>query len=200
MMSFLFTALIAAALIVGGVTGHMEAVSAAALGESAKAVELVLGLMGGLCLWSGVMNVARAAGLTEKLAKLLSPITRRLFRTLDPHGKAMEAISLNLTASLLGLGNAVTPLGIAAMEALEREEHPGQRASDNMVLFVVLNTASLQLVPATTALLRLQAGSTAPMEILLPVWITSMASVCVAVLAAKALGRHSIPTKGRGQP
>lgn len=189
-MTGLFVGMVVLSLLFGMGTGRMAGVSAAAIGDSAKAVELLLGLTGSLCLWSGMMAVAKAAGLTEKLAEAFSPLTRWIFKGLRPKGEAMGAIAMNLSANLLGLGNAATPLGIAAMRAIAAEERVGEEASDNMIYFVVLNTASLQLIPTTTALLRLRAGSQAPLEILVCVWISSLTAVFGALLLAKLLGRR----------
>lgn len=135
------------------------------------------------------MRVAKASGLMEKFSRVLSPVLKRLFKGINPKGEAMGYIVLNITANLLGLGNASTPFGIAAMKALEKEENSGEAATDNMILFVVLNTASLQLIPTTAAALRLQHGSAAPMEILPAVWAVSAANVILTVAAAKILGK-----------
>lgn len=189
MMTWLFCGMILLAFVFGTCNGRMEAVSNAAMAQAGKAVELTLSLLGTMCLWSGVMKVAQQAGLTQKLARLLRPVTARLFDGLEPEGKAMQAISMNLTANLLGLGNAATPLGIAAMQELEKSDRTGRTASNHMVTFVVLNTASLQLLPTTTAYLRLQAGSHTPMDILPAVWIASAVSVSGAVLLSFLLRR-----------
>lgn len=114
-MTVLFTGMVVLSVLFGLLTGRMDAVSTAAITSCGKGVELVLSLLGAMCLWSGVMEVARKAGLTELLSRLFSPVTRRLFRGIRPKGKAMEAITMNLAANLLGLGNAATPLGITAM-------------------------------------------------------------------------------------
>lgn len=135
------------------------------------------------------MRVAQSAGLTERLAKLFSPILGRLFRGLKKGGRAMQYITLNLTANLLGLGNASTPFGLAAMREMEKEENGGESASHNMILFTVMNTASLQLVPTTVAALRLKNGSSAPMEILPCVWLASAGSLAAALLAASLFRR-----------
>ena len=135
------------------------------------------------------MRVAQSSGLTSVIAKGLSPILTRLFKGISQKGEAMQFIILNITANLLGLGNASTPFGIAAVKALEKEEKTTDTASDNMILFVVLNTASLQLIPTTAAALRLKHGSAAPMEILPAVWIVSIANVLLTVLGAKLMGR-----------
>jgi len=137
------------------------------------------------------MRVAQSSGLTESVAKVLSPLLKKLFKGISSKGEAMQFIVLNITANLLGLGNASTPFGIAAMRALENEEKSGERATDNMILFVVLNTASLQLIPTTAAALRLQHGSAAPMEILPAVWAVSAVNVILTVGAAKILAALS---------
>lgn len=189
MMTWIFAGLIALGVIWGGLTGQMSAVSSAAVSSTGKAVELMLTLMGTMCFWSGIMNVADKAGLTGKLSNFFAPVTQRLFPGLKKEGAALKAISMNLAANLLGLGNAATPLGIAAMSELAKVEHQPKAASNHMVLFVVLNTASLQLIPTTVAMLRQNAGSSNPMEILPAVWIASLIAVCSGVLTAKLLAK-----------
>lgn len=187
MMKWVITLLITAAVVFGIATGSTAEVSEAFLSESGAAVELALSLTGIICLWNGIMRVAQKSGLTEQLAKLMSPVLGLLFRGLKKGGKAMQYISLNLTANLLGLGNASTPFGLAAMREIEKEEHSSspEKASHNMIIFTVMNTASLQLVPTTVAALRLSAGSENPMEILPCVWITSIAALTAALLGTK---------------
>ena len=133
------------------------------------------------------MRIAEQSKLTDKLSALFRPIMRLLFRDLPANSKAAKAIVMNLTANLLGLGNAATLLGIAAMKELEKISPQKGVASNNMAMLVVLNTASLQLIPTTTAALRLANGSTAPMEILPAVWISSAISVLGGIIMAKLL-------------
>ena len=189
MMSVLFVGMVLFSFVSAAFGGAMPQLSEAILSESANAVQLVLKILGSICLWSGVMEVAEASGITRKLASAFSPVTRLLFRGLEEDSPAMRAITMNFTANLLGLGNAVTPLGLTAMQELEKQEHTDTRASNNMILFVVLNTASLQLIPTTTAMLRLQNGSAAPMEILPAVWMASALSVLSGILMAKLMER-----------
>jgi spore maturation protein A len=194
MMKWVFCTLILVAIGFAAISGDVAGVSAAALEESGNAITLALSLAGVICLWSGIMRVAQKAGLTELLATAFTPILRRLFRGIDVKGKAMQFIVLNLTANLLGLGNASTPFGIAAMKELEKEEVAGRdakSASDNMVLFVVMNTASLQLIPTTVAALRLKNGSQNPMEILPAVWIVSAVTLVATVTVTKLLSKTS---------
>lgn len=173
--------------------GTMPHVSSAILDKSGEAVELVISLCGVMCFWCGLMKVAERAGLTEKLAAFLSPIAGLLFRGVRKGGKAMGLITMNLAANILGLGNATTPLGIAAMKAIA-EESPApdpDEASDDMIMLAVLNTASLQILPATAAALRSANGSAKPLDILPCVWIVSAYSVVVAVISAKVMGKFS---------
>lgn len=189
MMNVVFALLMSGGMIFGALTGRIEQVSAALLTEGEAAVRLALSLMGSFCFWSGIMEIAKRSGLTEKIAQALLPITGRLFRGISPKGAAMNAISMNITANLLGLGNAATPLGIAAMRALEREESSRDRATDNMALFVVVNTASLQLIPTTTAMLRAAAGSASPFDIIPAVWCSSLAALTAGTIAAKLMAK-----------
>lgn len=127
MMKWVMTVMITAAVIFAAVTGRMAEVSTAFLSECESAVELAFSLIGIICLWSGIMRAAQSAGLTELLAKVFSPVLGRLFKGLKKGGKAMQYITLNLTANVLGLGNASTPFGLAAMREIEAEEkapHP----------------------------------------------------------------------------
>ncbi len=191
MMKYIFGGLILLSVIFGFLSGDVSKVSNGIINSCGDAVGLALTLCGIICLWSGIMRVAQASGLTGLVAKALSPIMSRLFKGIDKKGKAMQYIILNITANLLGLGNASTPFGIAAMKELEREEHSLEYATDNMILFTVLNTASLQLIPTTAAALRLQHGSAAPMEILPAVWVVSLINVFLTVSAAKLLAKFS---------
>lgn len=188
MMKYVFGGLIVLSVIIGFIRGDAGTVSNAVISSCSEAVTLCITLCGIICLWSGIMRAAQSSGLTALAAKGLSPLLRRLFKGISQKGEAMQFIVLNITANLLGLGNASTPFGIAAVRALEKEEKTGEEASDNMILFVVLNTASLQLIPTTAAALRLQHGSEAPMEILPAVWAVSAVNVILTVTGAKIMG------------
>lgn len=158
--------------------------------EAGAAVQLVISLAGIMCLWNGLLSVANKAGITRMLSRLLAPAIRFLFKGLDPESDAAQAITMNVSANILGLGNAATPLGLAAMKELDKLARHSQTASDYMVTFVVLNTASLQLLPTTIAAIRLQAGSAAPMEILPAVWLSSLGTVAVGLSLSGLLGRR----------
>lgn len=188
-------------VIFGIINGRMSEVSAAVLNKAGEAVTLAISICGVMCLWSGLMKVAEQAGIMRFISRLLSPIVCFLFRGLKKGGRAVQLISMNLSANLLGLGNASTPLGISAMEAIRQEEQgsdPIDEASDNMVMLTVLNTASLQIVPATAAALRSAHGVKQPMDILPCVWITSVYAAAVAVISAKLLAKRSRSVRKRG--
>lgn len=133
------------------------------------------------------MRIAEKAGITDALSELFKPLLKHIFKGLDLNGGAFRAICMNITANLLGLGNAATPLGLEAMRRLELEERPGDTTSRNMIMFVVLNTASITLIPTTAASLRIRHGSTAPMEILPCVLITSACALAAGLISAAAL-------------
>lgn len=188
-------------LIFAALGGRMSEMSAAMLSKSGEAVELVISLCGVICFWSGMMKVAERAGLVDKLARLLSPIVSFLFKGIERGGKAAGLISMNLAANILGLGNASTPLGIAAMKAIAEEDSSfdGENASDNMIMLAVLNTASLQIIPTTAAALRAANGSQKPFDILPCVWIVSIYSVVVVIAAAKLMGKFGYKKRRSGE-
>lgn len=190
-MKILLPVIMTVSIIFAVVTGKMPALSEAILSKSGEAVELVISLCGVMCFWCGLMKVAENAGLTEKLAKALSGVVKLLFGSLKKGGKAAGLISMNLAANILGLGNASTPLGIAAMKAIAEEDGAEEYASDNMIMLAVLNTASLQIIPATAAALRSAAGAEKPMDILPCVWIVSIYSCAVVIIAVKVMGKLS---------
>ena len=187
MMNVIFAGIILFSFVFSALTGRMPQLSEAAMGQAGEAVTLVLSLTGMLCLWSGLMKIAQESGLTELLSRLLSPVTKRLFKGLRPNGEAVNAITMNLIANFLGLGNAATPLGIRAMCEMAKEQRADGAATNDMAMFVVVNTASIQLIPATTAMLRMQAGSAAPLDILPATWIASVGSVAAGIVMAGLL-------------
>lgn len=179
----------AISLIFAAFGGRMGEMTSAVLAKSGEAVELVISLCGVICLWSGVMRVAQRAGILEKLARILSPIVSFLFKGVKKGGKAAGLITMNIAANILGLGNASTPLGIAAMKAIAEEDasFKGDIATDDMIMLAVLNTASLQIVPTTAAALRAANGAEKPFDILPCVWIVSVYSVVLVVAATKVM-------------
>ncbi len=175
--------------IFAAINGRMGELSESILSKSGEAVELVISICGVMCFWCGLMRVAEKAGLLEKLSRMLSVPIGWLFRGLKRGGKAAGLIAMNIAANVLGLGNASTPLGIAAMKALSEEERADDSATDNMIMLAVLNTASLQIIPTTAAALRSANGAENPFDILPCVWIVSAYSLFIAVFSAKMLAK-----------
>lgn len=186
-MSILWVGMVVISLVCGLATGRGEAVASAAVTGAADGVELCLSMAGILCLWMGVMEVMRRSGLSEKLSRLLRPVLRRLYPDFAEDNKVMDTVSANVSANLLGLGNAATPLGLEASR-LMAQRTPGI-ASDSLCMLVVCNTASIQLIPTTVASLRAAAGSSSPFDILPAVWLASILSVTVGITAAKLMAR-----------
>lgn len=187
MMNLIFVAMILASVVCGVISGNSAEVTDAAINSCVEAVELFLYLIGGMCMWGGLMKVAEKSHLTDKLAAAFRPFAKLIFKDLDLNGRAFHAICLNVTANMLGLGNAATPLGIKAMKALETEEKANGTATRNMIVFSVLNTASVTLLPTTAASLRSKHGSAAPMEIFPCVIITSVIALAAGLFSAIAL-------------
>ena len=186
-MAWIWTGMAVLSILCGLATGRGELVAAAAVEGAQAAVELCVSIAGMLCLWTGVMEVMRRSGLAEGLSRLLRPVLSLLFPQVSGDRGVMDSISANVSANLLGLGNAATPLGIEAVRRMERKS-PGT-ASDAMCMLVVCNTASIQLIPTTVASVRAAAGSTAPFDILPAVWLASALSVGVGIAACKLLAR-----------
>ena len=191
MLNVLWFGMIIVSFLCSLLTGRIEALSSAAAAGADKAIQLLIAMAGVMCLWSGMMRIAQQSGLTKIIARVLSPVLCRLMPDYDRDSKAMQAVCANVTANILGLGNAATPLGILAMKEMQKENlHPAQ-PNRSMILFVILNTASVQIIPSTIAALRQAAGSTQPYAILMPVWLSSFGALAVGVTAAMCLSRRS---------
>ena len=184
-MPYFLTGLFSLSLLFGCATGQLSAVSAAALTGAQSAVELCLSMAGAICLWSGVMTLMDRCGLSEKLAALLRPLLRRILPNASRDSETLAALSANVSANLLGLGNAATPLGIRA--ATKMAQGCSGVASNELCRLVVLNTASIQLLPTTVAAVRSAHGCAAPFDILPAVWLSSVLSVSAGLLAARGL-------------
>lgn len=186
-MTWIWTGMVVLSLVFGLFTGNLDAVADAAMDGAASAVELSVSMAGILCLWSGVMEIMNVCGLSAGLARAFRPILRRLMPQASRDEKTLAALSANVSANLLGLGNAATPLGIRAAQRMAAG--CGGTASDELCRLVVLNTASIQLLPTTVAAVRSAQGCAAPLDILPAVWLSSVLSVTAGLLAARLLQR-----------
>ncbi len=195
-MTVIWTGMVVLSVVYGLFAGNGGAVAAAAVEGAAAAVELCLAMAGIMCLWMGVMEVMKRSGLSAALSRLLRPVLCRLYPDFKGDRETMDAISANVSANLLGLGNAATPLGIQAARRMAKKT-PGV-ASDSLCMLVVCNTASIQLIPTTVAAVRMAAGCKTPFDILPAVWLASAISVAVGIIAAKIMGRLR-PVRRQGQ-
>ncbi len=186
-MTVIWTGMIVVSILCGLATGRGPEVAAAAVEGASAAVELSLSIAGMLCLWTGVMEVMRRSGLADKLSRLLRPALRLLFPQVAGDQGIMDSVSANVSANLLGLGNAATPLGLEAARRMARRS-PGV-ASDSLCMLVVCNTASIQLIPTTVASVRAAAGSAAPFDILPATWLASALSVGAGVVMCRLLSK-----------
>lgn len=186
-MTVFWVAMVVISLVCGLATGNLSQVSQAAAEGAQSAVTLCISMVGMLCLWNGVLEVMNRSGLTQKLRVLLLPVLRRLYPDFRGDGAVLDAVSANVCANLLGLGNAATPFGIRAAKGMA-ERYRG-RAGDGLCLLVVCNTASIQLLPTTVAAIRSAAGCASPFDILPAVWLSSALALGAGLAAAKLLGR-----------
>lgn len=188
-MSVIYLGLLGASLAAAVMNGTASLLTAAALEGAQSGVTLTLSMAGAVCLWSGLARVMEVSGLMGKLSRLFFPVLRRLFPDAAKEPGIMESLSGNLSANLLGLGNAATPLGIETARRMQAQS--GSRiAGNDLCLLAVMNSASLQLIPATVGALRASMGSRSAFEILPAVWLSSACSVSAGIVSAKLLEKR----------
>ncbi len=189
MLNYIWFGLLVFGLLIGIFNGRIEQVSQAALESARNAVELSIALLGIMCLWTGMMNIAKKSGVINMVAKAARPLLRVLFPDVPGNHPALESIVMNLSANFLGLGNAATPLGLKAMKDLDSLNRHKGTATDAMCMFLILNTAAFQLIPAQIIAIRSSMGSANPAEIILPIWITSLCTNAAGIISVKILSR-----------
>lgn len=167
--------------------GKIEDLNSSIFDSAKSAVELTITLFGTLCLWNGIMQIAIKSNLVNIICKALRPAIKFLFPKIKIGSKVEQEISMNITANILGLGNAATPLGLKAMKSMQKENQKKDTLSDSMVMFIIINTASIQLIPTTVIAIRNSMNSTNPSEIILPVWIVTICAAISAVLVGKLI-------------
>lgn len=187
MLNIIWPAFIGTSFIYALISGNIEQASNGIFESCESAVKLTLTFFGTICLWNGIMNIAKHTSLMQKLTKFLKPVIMFLFPELKNNEQVKEEISMNVVANLLGLGNAATPLGLKAMETMQKENKKTDTLSNSMVMFIVLNTASLQLIPTNVIAIRNSLGSTSPSNIIIQVWIATIIAAIVGITATKIL-------------
>ena len=189
-MNYIWGSLILISIFCAIITGRMPQLSDSILVGAQDSVTLSISMLGMMCLWTGLMKIAERSGITGVISRFFSPIISKLFPDYKKDSAAVKAICMNITANLLGLGNAATPMGIVAMKEMAKESKLKNTANNSMIMFVVINTASIQLIPTLLTILRQKHGANSPFDILPAIWITSIIALVVGIIAAKILEKR----------
>ena len=190
MLNYIWGIMIIISILCASITGRIENVSNAIFSGAENAVKFIISITGMMALWTGLIKIAEESGLTDIIAKILSPVTKKLFPEFSSDSKEVKMICMNITANLLGLGNAATPFGISAMQQMNKKNPHKNIATNSMIIFIILNTASIQLVPTMIATLRQSYGSRYPFDIIFAIWLTSILSLVIGIFAAKFLEKR----------
>jgi len=190
MLGYIWLFFILAAVIIGGMTGKIDAVGQAAIDYAKIAVEIAISLIGIMALWLGIMKLAEASGLIVLVSKIIKPITKRLFPEVPPEHPAIGSIAMNVSANALGVTNAATPMGIKAMKELQTLNENKTTATNAMCTFLAINTAGVQLVPASIIAVLVAAGAKNPMVIIGPTILATGIALVTAIVVVKLLERR----------
>lgn len=185
MLNIIWSCFILISFVYAILTGNIENMNQSIFTSAAGAVELSITFFSTICLWTGIMKIAQQTNFMTKLTKLLRPIINFLFPDCKNNEKAKEEISMNMIANILGLGNAATPLGLKAMKTLQNDNPKKDIVSHSMAMFIVINTASMQLIPTTVIAIRASFNSSNPTQIIFPVWGVTIAAFLAAIIATK---------------
>lgn len=187
MLNKIWPSFIIVSFVYGIYSGNIFNINNSIFESTDKTVELCLTMFGTLCLWNGIMKIAIKTSLIEKLTKLLKPLISFVFPEIKNDKKISKQISMNMVANILGLGNASTPLGLKAMDSMQKINKDKSKLSDSMAMFILINTASLQIIPTTVISIRSSLGSENPTKIIFAVWIATVAAFVAAIIAGKFL-------------
>lgn len=189
MLNIIWPIFIIISIVYAFCVGRIDEVNASIFESAESTVNLMLTFFGTLCLWNGIMEIATNTTLIEKLTKFLSPIMRIIFPEIRKEDKEYKEISMNMVANILGLGNAATPLGLKAMETMQEKNINKDRLSNSMAMLIVINTASLEIIPTTVIAVRTSLNSANPTSIIIPVWIATIAAFSTVVILSKILSK-----------
>lgn len=168
-------------------SGNLESINNSIFESTENTISVTMTLIGTMCLWSGIMKIACNLSLIERFSNMLNPIINILFPDLKKSKKIKKEISMNMIANILGLGNAATPLGLKAMESMQKENIEKEKLSNSMMMFVLINTASIQIIPTTVLAIRKSLGSENPTSILVPVWCATICAALAGIIIVKLL-------------
>lgn len=191
MLNIIWMLMIVAGVAAAFANGTPEVITAAAFESAANGVNLVLEMTGVIMLWMGVLKLAERSGLVKALGRVLRPVIGKLFPNLTPDSPALGSIIMNVSANLLGLGNAATPFGLKAMGDLQKLNSDKKTASDEMITFLILNTSAITLIPTMVIGMRTETGAAAPEEIILPALLAGLCGLAVGLLCHKVLKKFT---------
>lgn len=189
MMNYVWGIMILASFISAIFNGNMQVLSDSILVSGQEAIELIIKLTGMMCFWGGMMKIAEKSSLTAYISKFLSPLFSKLYKKASKNPEIAEPMSMNVTANLLGLGNAATPLGLEAMRRMQEANGDKNVATDDMIVFVVMNSAAMRIIPTTVAALRAEFMSENPMEIMPATWVSTLLSLTAGIFTAKFISK-----------
>lgn len=187
MLNIIWPIFIIVSYIYAILNGRVVEVNNSVFESTKSAVELTISLLGTICLWNGIMQIASKTNIVKHITKLLNPIMEKLFPDIKRGEKAHEEITMNIIANIMGLGNAATPLGLKAMKSMQEKNKDKTKLSNSMAMLIVLNTASIQLIPTTVIAIRSSLGSKNPTAMIVPVWIATICAAIAAISASKLL-------------
>lgn len=191
MLNFLWPFFIIISFVYAFISGNIDSINNSIFESTKNAVDLSITLLGTVCLWNGIMEIATKTTLIDKLTKIFLPIIRLLFPEIKKEDKVNKEIAMNMIANILGLGNAATPTGLKVMKSLQKENIDKSTISNSMAMFIVINTASLQLIPTTVIAIRSSMGSENPTKIIIPVWFATICAAFTAVIVTKFFIKRS---------
>ena len=185
MLNFVWPIFIIISFVYAIFSGNLDSLNSSIFSSTEEAVKLCLSLLGTMCLWNGIMEIANQTSVVTKLTKILKPLMKLLFPEIQENNPVYQEISMNMIANLLGLGNAATPLGLKAMKSLQDQNVDKNVLSNSMATLVVINTASIQIIPTTVIAIRSSLGSQNPTSIIVPVWIATICAAIAGIVATK---------------
>lgn len=185
MLNFIWCFFIVISIIYGVISGKYVEVNSSIFESIESTISLIITLFGSMCFWNGIMNIVKNTSLINRIKNFLKPLIKLIFKDINENNEAFEDISMNVTSNLLGLGNAATPCGLKAMEKLQEENPSTKKLSNNQMLFMLINTASIQLIPTTIISIRMGLGSKNPSGIILGVWFASIVTFVCMLLITK---------------
>lgn len=187
MLNFIWPVFIILSFVYAILNGRVSEVNNSVFDSTKSAVDLSISLLGTTCLWAGIMQIASSTNIVKHLSKLLNPIMKKIFPDIKKEEKVHKEITMNIIANIMALGNAATPLGLKAMKSMQIKNKDKNKLSNSMCMFIVLNTASIQLIPTTVIAIRSSLNSSNPTAMIIPVWIATICAAVAAIVSAKLL-------------